>query len=99
MIDSNILKINNNFPLNVSRETMEELEEYKNDILDRNKEFNLISKSSEKDISLRHIIDSAQTIDFIDKNDIKICTDIGSGAGLPGVVLGILMRQKNQYLR
>ena len=78
---------------------MEELEEYKNDILDRNKEFNLISKSSEKDINLRHIIDSAQTIDFIDKNDIKICTDIGSGAGLPGVVLGILMKQKNQYLR
>ena len=30
-----------------------------------------------------------QTIDFIDKNDIKICTDLGSGAGLPGIVLGI----------
>ena len=62
---------------------MEALEEYKNDILDRNKEFNLISKSSEKDISFRHIVDSAQTIDFVDKNDIKVCTDLGSGAGLP----------------
>ena len=99
MIDSNILKINNKFPINVSRETMEELEEYKNDILDSNKEFNLISKSSEKDIIFRHIVDSAQTIDFVDKNDIKICTDIGSGAGLPGVVLGILMKQKKPVFK
>ena len=78
---------------------MEELEEYKNDILDSNKEFNLISKSSEKDIIFRHIVDSAQTIDFVDKNDIKICTDIGSGAGLPGVVLGILMKQKKPVFK
>ena len=72
---------------------MEELEEYKNDILDRNKEFNLISKSSEKDINFRHIIDSAQIIDFIDKNE-KICSDIGSGPGLPGIVLAIIMKHK-----
>ena len=99
MIDSNILKIKSNFPLNVSRETMEELEEYKNDILDRNKEFNLISKSSEKDINFRHIIDSAQIIDFIDKNDIQTCTDLGSGAGLPGIVLGILMKPKKPLFK
>ena len=41
----------------------------------------------------RHIIDCAQVIDLIDINS-KICTDIGSGAGLPGIVLSILLRDK-----
>ena len=45
-------------------------------------------------IKERHIIDCAQTIDFIDKNDIKTCTDLGSGAGLPGIVLGIILSSK-----
>ena len=50
-------------------------------------------------IKIRHIQDSAQTIDFIDKNDINICTDLGSGAGLPGIVLGILMKQKKPLFK
>ena len=41
----------------------------------------------------RHIIDCAQIIDLIDINS-KTCTDIGSGAGLPGIVLSILLRDK-----
>ena len=65
----------------------------------KNKSINLISKSSEKSINIRYIEDSAQTIDFIDKNDIKICTDLGSGAGLPGIVLGILMKSKKPLFR
>jgi 16S rRNA (guanine527-N7)-methyltransferase len=56
----------------------------------------LISSSTEKSINTRHIYDSAQTIEFIDKNDIQICTDLGSGAGLPSIVLGILMKSKKQ---
>ena len=59
----------------------------------------MISKSTEKSIKQRHIDDSAQTIDFIDKNDIKICTDLGSGAGLPGIVLGILMKPKKPMFK
>ena len=79
MIDSNILKINKILALNVSRETLSELEAYSNAIISRNKSINLISKSTEETINNRHIEDSAQTIDFIDKNDITICTDLGSG--------------------
>ena len=89
MIDSNILKIDNLGPLKVSRETLNELEDFSKSIILRNKEINLISKSTEKAIKSRHIKDSAQTIDFINKNDIKVCTDLGSGAGLPGIVLGL----------
>ena len=99
MIDSNFLKINTNLTLNVSRETLDELDEYSNEIIKRNKNINLISKSSENVIKSRHIKDSAQTIDFIDKKDIKICTDLGSGAGLPGIVLGILMKSKSPLFK
>tara|TARA_A100001388_G_scaffold227087_1_gene178352 strand:- start:5067 stop:5711 length:645 start_codon:yes stop_codon:yes gene_type:complete len=99
LIDSNILKINKlSFP-NVSRETLNELEDYSKEIILRNNDINLISKNTEKSINTRHIEDSAQTIDFIDKNDIEVCTDLGSGAGLPGIVLGILMKSKKPVFK
>ncbi len=94
MIDSYFLKTDPKFNLDVSRETLLRLDEYSKDIILKNKEINLISKSTESSIKSRHIADSMQTIDFIDKNDIKTCTDLGSGAGLPGIVLGIIMSLK-----
>ena len=96
MIDSKIIKKDKISLPNVSRETLTELEEYSQLILSKNRKINLISTSTEKSINSRHIYDSAQTIDFIDKNDIKVCTDLGSGAGLPSIVLGILMKSKKQ---
>ena len=96
MIDSNFIKNSKIVIQNVSRETLDELNNYRLSIVSKNKEINLISSSTEKSINIRHIYDSAQTIDFIDKNDIKICTDLGSGAGLPSIVLGILMKSKKQ---
>ena len=94
MIDSNFIKFKKLTLQNVSRETFRELKEYSNEIILKNRHVNLISKSTEKSINTRHIEDSAQTIDFIDNKDIKVCTDLGSGAGLPGIVLGILMKSK-----
>ena len=96
MIDSKIIKTDKIHLPNVSRETLEELEDYSQSILSTNKKINLISSSTEKSINTRHIYDSAQTIDFINKNDISVCTDLGSGAGLPSIVLGILMKSKRQ---
>ena len=94
MIDSNFIKNSKLKIQNVSRETLEELNNYSLSIIKKNKEINLISSSTEKSINTRHIADSAQTIDFINKNDVKVCTDLGSGAGLPGIVLAILMKPK-----
>ena len=94
MIDSYFLKTVPKFNLDVSCETLEKLNEYSKDIILKNKEINLISKSTESSIKSRHIGDSLQTIDFINKKDIKTCTDLGSGAGLPGIVLGIIMSSK-----
>ncbi len=96
MIDSKIIKTDKIYLPNVSRETLKELEDYSKSILNTNKKINLISSSTEKSINTRHIYDSAQTIDFIDKNDISVCTDLGSGAGLPSIVLGILMKSKKR---
>ena len=95
MIDSNFIKNSKLEIQNVSRETLDELNKYSLSILRKNKDINLISSSTEKTINTRHIVDSAQIIDFINKNDDNVCTDLGSGAGLPGIVLAILMKPKN----
>ena len=77
---------------NVSRETMESLIAFQNMVLEWNEKFNLISKSSVDDIWNRHIIDSAQLIQYIEKND-KILYDFGSGAGFPAIVLAIMSKE------
>ena len=94
MIDSNFIKNSKLSIQNVSRETLDELNRYSLSIIKKNRDINLISSSTEKSINIRHIEDSAQTLDFIDKKDVNICTDLGSGAGLPGIVLAILMKPK-----
>ena len=93
MIDSNILNYSCLETLNVSRETFPDLEEFRQIIIRKNKSINLISKETEKISKERHIIDSAQIIDLIDLNT-PICTDLGSGSGLPGIVLAIIMKHK-----
>ena len=95
MIDSNVIKISRPKIENVSHETLDDLQRYAESILEKNKEINLISSSTEKTINTRHIEDSAQIIEFIDINKDIICTDIGSGAGLPGIVIAILTKSKN----
>ena len=79
--------------LNVSRETFLDFENYISMIIEKNKKINIISQnsSSKKSIIERHIIDSAQIIDFVDFNCNKI-TDLGSGAGLPGIVVAIILK-------
>ena len=99
MIDSIFIKDNTINISNVSRETLKDLDDYGNSIILKNKDINLISASTEKSINSRHIIDSAQTIDFIDNMEINTCTDLGSGAGLPGIVLAILMKHKKPQFK
>ena len=79
---------------NVSRETYYILDDFMRSVIQKNKTINLISKKTEDNFIKRHIIDCVQAIDFIDINS-KICTDIGSGAGLPGIVLAIVLKRKN----
>ncbi len=84
--------------LQVSRETIKSLNVYETLLLENNRKLNLISKSTENIIKTRHILDSAQVIDFIDKNS-KICADLGTGSGFPGIVLSILFRERKSPIR
>ena len=85
-------------PLNVSRETFPDLEEFRKIIIEKNKSINLISRQTEQISKERHIIDSAQIVDLIELNR-DICTDIGSGSGLPGIVLAIIMKHKKSEMK
>jgi 16S rRNA (guanine527-N7)-methyltransferase len=80
--------------LNVSRETCNELESLISMIQEKNKEINIISKKTSKktDIRERHIIDSAQIIDFVDLNYNTTC-DLGTGGGMPGLIVAIVMKE------
>ena len=86
--------------LNVSRETCNDLEKLISMIQEKNKEINLISKkTSEKNsIRERHIIDSAQIIDFIDLNSNSTC-DLGTGGGMPGLIIAIAMKKIKNTMR
>jgi 16S rRNA (guanine527-N7)-methyltransferase len=85
---------------NVPRETFLDFESFIAMILTRNEEINIISKESAKKdvIRERHIVDSAQIIDFIDLNSTTI-TDIGSGGGLPGIIISIMIKNLKKSIK
>ncbi len=100
-MDNVILNFYSKIPiLNVSRETCLELESLISMIKQKNKQINIISqKTSEiKELRQRHIIDSAQIIDFIDLNYNTTC-DLGTGGGMPGLVIAIAMKKIKNSLR
>ena len=85
--------------LNVSRETFLDFEKYISMIIEKNKKINIISQktSSKKSIIERHIIDSAQIIDFVDFN-YNTTIDLGSGAGMPGIVVAIMLKNMKKSM-
>jgi 16S rRNA (guanine527-N7)-methyltransferase len=78
---------------NVPRETILDFEKFIIMLQKTNKEINLISTGTSKNevIRARHIIDSAQIIEFIDLKHNTV-TDIGSGGGMPGVIISIMTK-------
>ena len=86
--------------LNVSRETFLDFESYISMIFEKNEKINLMSnKFNEKnDIIKRHIIDSAQIIDIVNFNHNTI-TDIGSGNGMPGIIIAILLKRLKKDIK
>ena len=93
-MDNVILNSYSRIPnLDVSRETCNDLETLILMIQEKNREINIISKKMrEKElIRERHILDSAQIIDFIDLNYNTTC-DLGTGGGMPGLIIAIVMK-------
>tara|TARA_B100001063_G_scaffold63852_1_gene57867 strand:- start:353 stop:1000 length:648 start_codon:yes stop_codon:yes gene_type:complete len=86
--------------LNVSRETCNDFESLILMIQEKNKEINIISREvfAKKEIRERHIIDSAQIIDFVDLNCNTTC-DLGTGGGMPGLIVAIVMKKMKNHMK
>jgi 16S rRNA (guanine527-N7)-methyltransferase len=78
---------------NVPRETLIDFDLFISMLQEENEEINIISKETAKNevIIDRHIIDSAQIIEFVDLNS-NIIIDIGSGGGMPGIIVSIMIK-------
>ena len=75
--------------LNFNDKKINLIEIFVEEVLNYNQKYNLISRSSEKDIWNRHVMDSAQLIKHIDHNNFNSLADLGTGAGFPGIILSI----------
>ena len=75
---------------NVSRETMVRLEIYASLLMKWQGSINLVGADSLRDIWRRHMLDSAQLAAHIPQG-ADVITDLGSGAGFPGLVLSIML--------
>ena len=97
IISKNYSKISK---FDVSRETCNELESLISMIQKKNKEINIISRknSDQGVIRQRHIVDSAQIIDFVDLNT-NTTSDLGSGGGIPGLIIAILMKKLKNSMK
>jgi len=82
----------------VSRETIIGLQKFEKKLIKSNKKLNLVGKSTIQNIWTRHFLDSAQAIDFIDKN-CKTLVDLGSGAGFPGIILSMIAKDRKIPLK
>ena len=79
--------------LDVSRETFERLEKYVAILNKWQKSINLVSNKTLPEVWHRHILDSAQIFPYTGDAQTKIM-DIGSGAGLPGLILAIMRHEQ-----
>ena len=84
--------------LKFSDHSIEKLKKFTNLVLKENKNYNLISKSTENQIWFRHILDSAQLVKFIDFN-LKSLADLGTGGGFPGLVIEIFNKNKAFHVK
>ena len=84
--ESKVILVKN---LHFTHDKIEKIQLFVNEVLNYNKKYNLISKNSEKDIWSRHVLDSAQLTKYIDHKNFNSLSDLGTGAGFPGIILSI----------
>tara|TARA_Y100000741_G_C18232883_1_gene550538 strand:- start:730 stop:1341 length:612 start_codon:yes stop_codon:yes gene_type:complete len=84
--------------LNFTDTSIEKLKQFCDSVIKANARFNLISRSTEKQIWERHILDSAQLVKFIDFK-LNSIADLGSGAGFPGLVIAIYNESRHFHVK
>ena len=77
----------------LNKTQVDKLDFYLSSIIKHNKHTNLVGRSTIENIWDRHILDCLQLTKYIDNKKLKIL-DLGTGAGLPGVLLSIVGYQK-----
>ena len=85
--------------LKFTTEDLDKLQIFHDELLKFNKKYNLISKSTEHNVWHRHILDSAQLVKFIDFNNDYSISDMGTGAGLPGIMLAIFNKNPSFHVK
>ena len=85
--------------LKFSNKSILKLEKFHNYLLNYNRKYNLISKSTEKSIWERHFVDSAQILNHFDHKILRNIADFGSGAGFPGLVIAIFDQNKRFHVK
>ena len=97
MQDKEVINILQN-QLNFSSKSIAALNTFVDALISANKKHNFISKNTASDIWHRHILDSAQLVKFVDfsKNSLS---DLGSGAGFPGLILAIFNKNKDFHVK
>jgi len=100
----NILKLSlKELGINFSEAQLSLVKEYLNLVYKHNKKFNLIGTKDKEGILIRHILDSISILKykkylFYNTDNVEKVLDVGTGAGLPGVILSIFLRDKLFYL-
>jgi len=97
MQDNEVINILLN-QLNFSSKNISDLKIFKNELLKANTKYNFISKNTETVVWHRHILDSAQLVKFIDFSKGSL-SDLGSGAGFPGLILALFNKNKNFHVK
>lgn len=93
IIKENAIKCN----IEISQNKLEKLEKYADLLKKWNHTYNLVGKSTLEEIYSRHILDSLQLVQYINKTSLKNnkILDFGAGAGMPSVMLAIILDDYN----
>jgi 16S rRNA (guanine527-N7)-methyltransferase len=97
MQDLEVINILQN-KLNYSARSISDIKIFINELLKANKKHNFISKNTENVIWHRHVLDSAQLVKFINFSKGSL-SDLGSGAGFPGLILALFNNNKNFHVK
>jgi 16S rRNA (guanine527-N7)-methyltransferase len=85
--------------LGFSQDALYKLEIFCREVIKYNQKFNLIAKSTIEQIWDRHVLDSAQLVKFIEFSDNSSISDLGTGAGFPGIILAIFNKNKKFHVK
>ena len=85
--------------LHFTQDAIYKLDIFCREVIEYNKKFNLIAESTVKSIWDRHVLDSAQLVKFIEFKDGLSLSDLGSGAGFPGIVIAIFNRNAKFHVK